>query len=287
MHPRRHPAAAAGQRWIRLVAALALAVAVDACTVLAGSKGSPGAPDTSHAASPPGTPTTPVTPGTTGAPGGGGAGGAGAAGAPTSPAVPPAPATAGPPASPGSPSAPGDRPPVGASGGPTQPWRVAPSGELRRPLMPDRSLEPPANEVPVLFAYGQGVQRYVCKEKERAKGSYAWVLKEPQAKLADTSGHEIGTHSAGPSWQLADGSKAVRKTLVASVPALASDAVPWLLLSVDASGKGGIADAEYVQRVDTVGGAAPADGCDAAHAGATRDVEYRATYVFYARRKSR
>jgi hypothetical protein len=184
----------------------------------------------------------------------------------------------------------GDSPAGGRSGGPTgaagQPWQVTPSGELARPMMPDRSLDPPANQVPVLITFGQGVQRYVCKEKEQAKGSFEWTLKEPQAKLSDANGREIGSHSAGPSWQLADGSKAVKKRLVASFPALASDAVPWLLIELESSGKGALAGTQYVQRVDTVGGAAPASGCDAAHAGATQDVEYRATYVFYAPRKA-
>jgi hypothetical protein len=174
----------------------------------------------------------------------------------------------------------------GAAGAAAQPWQVTPSGELARPLMPDRSLEPPANQVPVLITFGQGVQRYVCKEKEQAKGTFEWTLKEPQAKLSDANGREIGSHSAGPSWQLADGSKAVKKKLVASFSALASDAVPWLLIEIESSGKGALAGTQYVQRVDTVGGAAPASGCGAAHAGATQDVDYRATYVFYAPRKA-
>jgi Protein of unknown function (DUF3455) len=178
------------------------------------------------------------------------------------------------------------QPAAGAAGAPGQPWAVTPADGLARPLMPDRSLEPPANQVPVLMAYGQGVQRYVCKEKEQAKGSFEWTLKEPRAKLSDAAGHEIGSHSAGPTWQLADGSKAVKKKLVASVPALALDAVPWLLLEIESSGKGGLAGTQYVQRMDTVGGAPPAAGCDAAHAGATQDVDYRATYLFYAPRKS-
>jgi hypothetical protein len=282
MHPRRHQAA--GGRWTGVAAALALAGSVEACTAIAGSRGSPGAPDSPRA---PGAPVAPPAAGTAGAPGT-----AGVPGGTPSPGVPVSPGTAGAPASPGSPSAPGDRPPLppaSAAADPAHPWRVAPSGELARPMMPDRSLDPPANQVPVLIAYGQGVQRYVCKEKEQARGSFEWVLKEPQAKLSDAAGHPIGSHAAGPSWQLADGSKAVRKKLVASVPALAADAVPWLLLAIDSSGKGALAGTEYVQRVDTVGGvapAAPAASCDAAHAGATQDVEYRATYVFYAPRKS-
>lgn len=181
----------------------------------------------------------------------------------------------------GAPAAARQAAPVGTA----QPWKVAPSGELARPMMPDRSLDPPADQVPVLLAYGQGVQRYVCKEKEQAKGTFEWTLKEPVAKLNDANGHEIGSHSAGPSWQLADGSKAVKKKVVATVKALAFDAVPWLLIEIESSGKGALAGTQYVQRMDTVGGAPPATGCDASHAGAMQDVDYRATYLFYAKRQ--
>ncbi|HVT60121.1 MAG TPA: DUF3455 domain-containing protein [Thermoanaerobaculia bacterium] len=153
---------------------------------------------------------------------------------------------------------------------------------LHRPVMPDQSLEPPADVVPVLIAYAQGVQRYVCKENEQARGTFEWTLKEPQAKLFDSAEHEIGTHSAGPTWQLADGSKVVKKKVLATVASPQPDAVPWLLVEVEPSGKGGLAAAKYVQRIDTVSGKAPPAGCDAAHAGATQDVPYRATYLFYA-----
>jgi hypothetical protein len=167
---------------------------------------------------------------------------------------------------------------------PTHPWQAAPSGGLLRPLMPDHALEPPADFVPVLITYGQGVQRYVCKTADKPAGSFAWTLKEPQAKLYDAADHEIGAHSAGPAWQLTDGSKAVKKKVLGTFPALELDGVPWLLVEIESSGAGLLAGTRYVQRVDTVGGAAPATGCDAAHAGASLDVEYRATYIFYAPR---
>jgi hypothetical protein len=36
-----------------------------------------------------------------------------------------------------------------------------------------------------------------------------------------------------------------------------------------------------VQRLDTVGGKAPATGCDAGHTGDVTGVDYTATYFFY------
>ncbi len=175
---------------------------------------------------------------------------------------------------------------AGAAGSPGQLGHAVPERGVARPTMPSPSLEPPADQVPVLMAYGQGVQRYVCTESKETRGAFEWVLKEPQAKLADAEGREIGTHSAGPTWQLADGSKAVKKKLVASYPALASDAIPWLLVEIESSGTGRLTGTRYVQRVDTVGGMAPATGCNSGHPGATHDVEYRATYVFYAPRQA-
>jgi hypothetical protein len=175
--------------------------------------------------------------------------------------------------------------PAPAAGAPaSQPWQTTPSGSSSRPLMPDPSLEPPRNVAPILTLYGQGVQRYVCKEKEKSPGTFEWTLKEPQAKLFDGQDHEVGSHFAGPTWQLTDGSKTVKKKVLATFPALQSDGVPWLLVETESSGQGQLAAAQYVQRIDTVGGAAPFTGCDAAHGAATQDVEYRATYVFYAPR---
>jgi hypothetical protein len=40
----------------------------------------------------------------------------------------------------------------------------------------------------------------------------------------------------------------------------------------------------YIQRVDTVGGAAPAEGCDRAHVGKEVAIDYQAEYYFYASR---
>jgi hypothetical protein len=248
MHGRQDRASAGGRRWLAAAMALAAAMML-ACAARGGAPQQPagaGAAASTGTAPPAATPTTPGASSSVGA---------------------------------------GPAHPAATAASAARPWQIAPSGELARPVMPDPSLEPPATVAPVLFAYAQGLQRYVCKPKEKAPGTFEWTLKEPQAKLYDVDNHEIGSHSAGPTWQLADGSKVVKKNLIASVRALQSDAVPWLLVEVESSGKGALAGTRYVQRVDTVGGAAPAAGCDAAHAGATLDVDYRASYVFYAPRK--
>ena len=65
-------------------------------------------------------------------------------------------------------------------------------------------------------------------------------------------------------------------------PAHGPAAIPWLLLAADSSqGDGVLAGVDYIQRLETRGGLAPAGACDPA-ADATVAVPYRARYVFYA-----
>jgi hypothetical protein len=149
-------------------------------------------------------------------------------------------------------------------------------------------LDPPAGEVGLSFTLAaEGVQRYVCNRKEGSAETFEWVLKEPVAKLFESGHQEVGSHSAGPTWTAKDGSKVVRKRLVATADSPIPGAIPWLLLEVEPSGTGLFGTVRYVKRIDTAGGkapgpaAAPAGACDAAHAGAIRDVPYTATYVFF------
>lgn len=128
------------------------------------------------------------------------------------------------------------------------------------------------------FAFdAQGDQVYVC----RASGSgYAWVFQAPDADLFKANGGIAGSHYAGPTWEYLDGSRVVgaRVSGVTIDPA----SVPWLLLSAAShEGEGRMERVSFIQRVDTVGGLAPAAGCDAEHAGAVQGVPYTATYNFY------
>ena len=126
---------------------------------------------------------------------------------------------------------------------------------------------------------GKGTQIYGCAQ---AGTGFAWRLKAPDATLTDAAGRGIGHHFAGPSWQAEDGSTVTGEVLVASQPAQ-EDAIPWLVLKAKAhSGEGLFSGVAYVVRSATVGGAAPASGCDPAHVGAEIRVDYSATYTFFA-----
>jgi hypothetical protein len=46
-------------------------------------------------------------------------------------------------------------------------------------------------------------------------------------------------------------------------------------------GDGQLASVTYIQRIETVGGNAPTDGCDQSAADVEQPVPYTATYVFY------
>ena len=138
------------------------------------------------------------------------------------------------------------------------------------------SIAPPAGSRLLLTARGDGVQIYTCTQDQ---ANWIWKLKAPEATLLDPQGKAIGKHSAGPTWQLDDGS-AVKGTLVASQPQVT--AIPWLLLSAQSTGGAGqLQDVTFVQRTDTVGGRAPSTGCDAAHPQAETSVPYSAKYSFY------
>jgi hypothetical protein len=70
--------------------------------------------------------------------------------------------------------------------------------------------------------------------------------------------------------------------VVVSNPAPQPGSIPWLLLRAKShSGSGAFASVDYIARIRTKGGVAPADGCDVTHTKAERRVAYSAFYVFF------
>ncbi len=132
----------------------------------------------------------------------------------------------------------------------------------------------------VLELHGDGVQIYRCVDNKA--GGVAWTLEGPDAKLIDADGKVVGHHFAGPTWQDADGSTVVGKTVTAGT-APGVPAVPWLVLQATShSGSGTFTDVGYVVRSHTVGGVAPTTGCGSSgDAGGEARVPYSATYTFF------
>src|SRR5580692_8421880 len=80
----------------------------------------------------------------------------------------------------------------------------APAAKEEAPDVPD-AIMVPSGLTPVMFVRGKGSQIYTCAAG--ADGKYAWTLKGPDAELKDRKDKVIGQHSAGPTWELKDGSK--------------------------------------------------------------------------------
>lgn len=132
------------------------------------------------------------------------------------------------------------------------------------------------DEFKVAFhAYAKGVQIY------KWNGA-AWVLEAPRASLfaEDSYFGEIGTHYVGPTWESKSGSKVKAARVLGTGCTPDSTAIAWLLLKkVEASGPGIFARVEYIQRVNTVGGLAPA--APGSELNEVKEVPYTAEYYFY------
>ena len=143
------------------------------------------------------------------------------------------------------------------------------------------SLKVPANQILALEAYASGVQIYECRAAKNDPLRYEWVFKAPEAELFDSAGKRIGRHYAGPTWESNDGSRVVGDVR-ARDNGPDPTAIPWLLLSAKSTaGSGVFSRTQSIQRVNTVGGKAPLDGCKQAQAGKETRVAYTATYFFY------
>jgi Protein of unknown function (DUF3455) len=147
------------------------------------------------------------------------------------------------------------------------------------PDVPDTIAVPTGLEL-VLYAHATGSQIYSCQAAP--DGKFAWTLKAPEAELHDRKDKVIGSHSAGPTWKLKDGSEVTGKA-AAKVDSLDGESIPWLLVNVVGhSGKGRLNDVTTIQRVHTHGGMPPGDVCDAAHVNTESKSSYAADYYFYA-----
>jgi len=146
----------------------------------------------------------------------------------------------------------------------------------------DAALTAPAGAALLLRVVADGVQIYACEAKDAGS---QWVFKSPEATLFDGDGRQVGTHFAGPSWKLADGSVVVGE-VAARADAPDAGAIPWLLLRAKShDGAGRLATAVFIRRIETKGGAAPKTGCDAAHVADQARMRYSAVYEFYAAAK--
>ncbi|MEU4557842.1 DUF3455 domain-containing protein [Actinoplanes sp. NPDC023936] len=150
----------------------------------------------------------------------------------------------------------------------------APAGAPRVPP----ELAPPPGHVVNSVLKARGVQIYGCT-------AGAWTLIEPAASLTGMrlrpQKKVTALHYRGPTWQSdqdgslveGDGASAVR------APSAHPDSIPQLRITAKATrGAGVFGEVTYIQRLDTVGGIAPAGSCSGS---ATTAVPYRAVYRFF------
>ena len=125
-----------------------------------------------------------------------------------------------------------------------------------------------------------GVQIYACKIVDGKPTAWAFVA--PEADLFNESSARVGKHYARPTRELNGGSKIVG-TVKERANSATPGAIPWLLLSAKSTGSAGkLEKVASLQRVNRVGGAAPATGCTAAEIGKQARVYYKADYVYFA-----
>jgi hypothetical protein len=131
---------------------------------------------------------------------------------------------------------------------------------------------PPGHKVS-FHTYALGVQIY------RWNGA-SWAFVAPEATLYAAAHFrgKVGTHYAGPTWESNSGSTVIgRRVAGCSVD---STAIDWLRLeAVETAGPGIFHNVTYIQRVNTVGGKAPAT--PGAFIGAEARVPYTTEYYFY------
>jgi hypothetical protein len=166
------------------------------------------------------------------------------------------------------------------------------------PSVPVAIQVPDGNKL-FLVGHAIGTQNYVCLPSDTG---YKFVLFTPQATLLTDSNRQLTTHffSANPfedgtiraTWQDSRDSSSIWGQAVQSStdPSfVAADAIPWVLLRRTGAQPGpagdggvGLTATTFIQRLNTSGGAAPANGCDSEeNVGSQAFVPYTADYLFY------
>jgi hypothetical protein len=149
------------------------------------------------------------------------------------------------------------------------PARASDTRAVGIPFIP-KAIQPPVGSRPLgAYLVQTGTQNYTCG----ATGAYGSSV--PEAQLIGTGGRIH--HFGGPSWQSERDGSLVTATKSAESPRTGT--IAELLLKVNShSGHGIMDNADFINRLYTSGGVAPAGGCTP---GTTASVAYNAIYVFW------
>lgn len=143
-------------------------------------------------------------------------------------------------------------------------FHIAESESLLIPSSIDLPTNLPSGNTRVATFYADGVQKYKARQiAGTTPAQYEWVFVAPQANLYDASNKKIGTHSAGPTWQLIGSTtdSIYAQAFTPAKTAISTDpnSIDWLQLMPKA-GKtptGIFTNVSYIQRIATKGGKAP------------------------------
>jgi hypothetical protein len=159
---------------------------------------------------------------------------------------------------------------------------ISESEKLVIPAAVDLPANLPGGNSRVATYFAEGVQKYKAQPKAGSPGTFEWVFVAPEANLYDATNAKVGTHGAGPHWQVSplDSIFAQAFAPAKTAPSPDANSIDWLLLMPKA-GKvptGIFANVSYIQRIDTKGGKAPA--ALPLSATETINVNYTAIYRF-------
>jgi len=112
--------------------------------------------------------------------------------------------------------------------------------------------------------YAIGVQKYKAQIKAGSfPETYEWVFVAPRADLYAINNKMVGSHGAGPFWALTGGADSIFAQQFApprTSPSSEPNTIDWLLLKPKpgAIASGVFTGVNYIQRIATSGGKAPA-----------------------------
>jgi hypothetical protein len=169
----------------------------------------------------------------------------------------------------------------------TPSYKITQSEKLVIPAEVDLPVSLPGGNSRVATYYAEGVQKYKAQVKAGSNPvTYEWIFVAPKADLFDASNNKIGTHGAGPYWAIPRMQSGINDSIFAQQfsPAKTvtpdANSIPWLQLMPKAgkTATGIFTDVDYIQRIATTGGKAPATAPQSVSD--TADVFYTAIYRF-------
>jgi hypothetical protein len=144
-------------------------------------------------------------------------------------------------------------------------------------------LRAPANEEPSFMLSGNGVYIYQCRQSPLDPNAYEWGFVAPDATLYEGS-RTTARHATVGLYESSSDRSSLSGVVRAS-QAAGTRNLPWVLMRAQPLSESGLfANVTSIQRVNTVGGAAPTTGCGPDNTGAEQRVAYQADYYFYKRR---